>query len=97
MVNFVATTRRRYDRGNPRDAGECDACRMVLGYILVSSKELAFFYFYDKIQVEINKPAGKEAFREKTKTYYSNNCCSNSYHRWDNFVEIMLSTKSSTP
>jgi len=23
VVDFVATTRRWYDRGNPRDAGEC--------------------------------------------------------------------------
>ena len=25
--NFVASTRRRYDRGNPRDAGERHACQ----------------------------------------------------------------------
>ena len=29
VVNFVRTTRRRYDRGNPRDAGEADACRII--------------------------------------------------------------------
>nr|DAN34472.1 MAG TPA: hypothetical protein [Caudoviricetes sp.] len=29
VVNFVETTRRWYDRGNPRDAGERHACRTV--------------------------------------------------------------------
>ena len=29
MVNFVATTRRWYDRGNPRDAGGCYACQII--------------------------------------------------------------------
>lgn len=27
MVDFVQTTRRWYDRGNPRDAGDLDACQ----------------------------------------------------------------------
>ena len=27
VVNFVATTRRRQDRDNPRNAGDCDACQ----------------------------------------------------------------------
>ena len=45
VVNFVATTRRWYDKGNLRDAGVCDACRMVLSFDLVSSKELAFSFF----------------------------------------------------
>ena len=27
VVDFVATTRRWHDRGNPRDAGECYACQ----------------------------------------------------------------------
>ena len=27
VVKFVQTTRRWYDRGNPRDAGELDACQ----------------------------------------------------------------------
>ena len=29
MVNFVRTTRRWYDRGTPRDAGESDACQII--------------------------------------------------------------------
>lgn len=29
VVNFVATTRRWYDRGNPRDAGGCYACQIT--------------------------------------------------------------------
>ena len=33
MVNFVATTRRWYDRGNPRDAGESDARQIVMAFL----------------------------------------------------------------
>jgi len=29
VENFVQSTRRRYDRGNPRDAGELYACQMT--------------------------------------------------------------------
>ena len=29
VVDFVATTRRWYDRGNPRDAGGCYACQIT--------------------------------------------------------------------
>ena len=43
MVNFVATTRRWYDRGNPRDAGECYACQRV--DYRVSSNGLAFSFW----------------------------------------------------
>lgn len=32
MVNFVATTRRWYDRGNPRDAGEATPAKESLDY-----------------------------------------------------------------
>lgn len=33
MVDFVATTRRRYDRGNPRDAGVCYACQTAAIFV----------------------------------------------------------------
>ena len=32
MVNFVATTRRRCDRGNPRDAGEATPAKESLDF-----------------------------------------------------------------
>nr|DAJ96559.1 MAG TPA: hypothetical protein [Caudoviricetes sp.] len=30
VENFVRSTRRWYDRGNPRDAGDTYACRIVI-------------------------------------------------------------------
>lgn len=36
MVNFAPTTRRWYDRGNPRDAGERGACQRILTLFLFS-------------------------------------------------------------
>ena len=36
MVNSAPTTRRWYDRGNPRDAGEGGACQRILTLFLFS-------------------------------------------------------------
>ena len=41
VVNYVATTRRWYDRGNPRDAGDATPAGQAFGlfYITTDSKD----------------------------------------------------------
>lgn len=35
VEDFVRSTRRWYDRGNPRDAGEAYACRIALFHVMM--------------------------------------------------------------
>ena len=47
VVNFVATTRRWYDRGNPRDAGEATPAKESLLYIMVLRHLIISGVFFD--------------------------------------------------
>ena len=49
VVNFVRTTRRWYDRGNPRDAGESDACQIIVCHAEKYSHPCGYFFYFAAI------------------------------------------------